>query len=184
MGDLRKVFQNVKSRGGWGEVQIETILEDLLQTSQYEKNFEAKPGSGQRVEFAVKMPGNGNGEPVWMPIDSKFPTEDYVRLVEASAAGDAARVDASSRAIEACVRECAKTIADKYIKAFGQLAESPNQKILMLPIEATSVLSSLAGIGEIARATFGESAASATAAARRGGSVPSTGATPPPPPQR
>ena len=115
VGDLRKVFQNVKSRGGWGEVQIETILEDLLQSSQYQKNFEAKPGSGQRVEFAVKMPGNGNGEPVWMPIDSKFPTEDYIRLVEASAAGDGAGVEASSRAIEACVRECAKTIADKYI---------------------------------------------------------------------
>src|SRR6476661_8515143 len=75
-------------------------------------------------------------------------------------------------------------IADKYIKAFGQLAESPNQKILMLPIEATSVLGSLAGIGEIARATFGESAASATAAARRG-SVPSAGpGSPPVPPQR
>ena len=73
-------------------------------------------------------------------------------------------------------------IADKYIKAFGQLAESPNQKVLMLPIETTSVLGSLAGIGEIARATFGESAASATAAARRGGSVPSSGATPSPPP--
>ena len=75
-------------------------------------------------------------------------------------------------------------IADKYIKAFGQLAESPNQKILMLPIEAASVLGSLAGIGEIARATFGESPASATTAARRG-SVPPAGATPPPvPPQR
>ena len=73
-------------------------------------------------------------------------------------------------------------IADKYIKAFGQLAESPNQKVLMLPIEATSMLGSLAGIGEIARATFGESAASATAAARRGGSVPSAGPTPPPAP--
>ncbi len=77
-------------------------------------------------------------------------------------------------------------IADKYIKAFGQLAESPNQKVLMLPIETSSVLGSLAGIGEIARATFGESAASATAAARRGGSVPPAGPTPPPPvpPQR
>src|SRR5919198_945189 len=75
-------------------------------------------------------------------------------------------------------------IADKYIKAFGQFAESPNQKVLMLPVEAMSVLGSLAGIGEIARATFGESAASATAAARRGGSVPSTGPTPPPAPQR
>jgi regulator of protease activity HflC (stomatin/prohibitin superfamily) len=70
-------------------------------------------------------------------------------------------------------------IADKYIKAFGQLADSPNQKIIMLPIEAVSILGSLAGIGEIAKATFGESAASAQAAARRG-SVPSTGSTPPP----
>lgn len=72
-------------------------------------------------------------------------------------------------------------IADKYIKAFGQLAESPNQKVLMLPIETSSVLGSLAGIGEIARATFGESAASASAAARRG-SVPSAGPAPSPPP--
>ena len=71
-------------------------------------------------------------------------------------------------------------IADKYIKAFGQLANSPNQKIIMLPIEATSILGSLAGIGEIAKATFGESAASAAAAARRGASVPSAGSAPPP----
>ena len=75
-------------------------------------------------------------------------------------------------------------IADKYIKAFGQFADSPNQKIIMLPIEATSLLGSLAGIGEIAKATFGESAASAAAAARRGGSVPPTGSTPPAVPPR
>jgi regulator of protease activity HflC (stomatin/prohibitin superfamily) len=75
-------------------------------------------------------------------------------------------------------------IADKYIKAFAQFAESPNQKVLMLPVEAMSILGSLAGIGEIAKATFGESAASAAAAARRGGSVPTAGATPPPAPQR
>ena len=71
-------------------------------------------------------------------------------------------------------------IADKYIKAFGQFADSPNQKLLMIPVEATSVLSSLAGIGEIAKATFGESAASAAAAARRTSSVPNAGPTPPP----
>ena len=75
-------------------------------------------------------------------------------------------------------------IADKYIKAFGQLAESPNQKVIMLPVEAMSMLGSLAGIGEIAKATFGESAASAAAAARRGGSVPTTGSTPPAVPPR
>lgn len=131
VGDLRKVFSNVKSRGGWGEVQIETILEDLLQASQYEKNFEARQGSGQRVEFAVKMPGNGNGEPVWMPIDSKFPTEDYIRLVEASAAGDAAQIELSQRAIETCVRECAKTIADKYINP----PRTTDLAILFLPSE-------------------------------------------------
>jgi DNA recombination protein RmuC len=131
VGDLRKVFSNVKSRGGWGEVQIESILEDLLQASQYEKNFEAKPGSGQRVEFAVKMPGNGNGEPVWMPIDSKFPTEDYIRLVEASAAGDTAQIEQSQRAIEACVRECAKTIHDKYINP----PRTTDLAILFLPSE-------------------------------------------------
>ncbi|MGY3288426.1 regulator of protease activity HflC (stomatin/prohibitin superfamily) [Bradyrhizobium sp. LM2.3] len=75
-------------------------------------------------------------------------------------------------------------IADKYIKAFGQLADSPNQKIIMLPVEAMSMLGSLAGIGEIAKATFGESAASAAAAARRGGSVPSSSLTPPAVPPR
>jgi len=75
-------------------------------------------------------------------------------------------------------------IADKYIRAFGQLADSPNQKIIMLPIEATSILGSLAGIGEIAKATFGESAASTAAAARRTSSVPNTGPTPPVAPQR
>ena len=131
VGDLRKVFSNVKSRGGWGEVQIESILEDLLQASQYEKNFEAKPGSGQRVEFAVKMPGTGDGDPVWMPIDSKFPTEDYIRLVEASSAGDAAGIETSQRAIELCVRECARTIHDKYINP----PRTTDLAILFLPSE-------------------------------------------------
>lgn len=132
VGDLRKVFVNVKSRGGWGEVQIESILEDLLQASQYEKNFEAKPGSGQRVEFAVRMPGPGNGaDAVWLPIDSKFPTEDYIRLVEASAAGDALRVEASSKAIEACVRDCARMIHDKYVNP----PRTTDLAILFLPSE-------------------------------------------------
>lgn len=132
VGDLRKVFHNVKSRGGWGEVQIEAILEDVLQSSQYEKNFEARPGSGQRVEFAVKMPGQGKGsDPVWLPIDSKFPTEDYIRLVEYSAAGNLVGVEAASKAIESCVRECARTIHDKYVNP----PRTTDLAILFLPSE-------------------------------------------------
>ncbi len=132
VGDLRKVFHNVKSRGGWGEVQIESILEDVLEVSQYDKNFEAKPGSAQRVEFAVKMPGAGkSAEPVWLPIDSKFPTEDYIRLVEYSAAGNLVGVEAASKAIEACVRECARTIRDKYVNP----PRTTDLAILFLPSE-------------------------------------------------
>lgn len=130
VGDLRKVFHNVKSRGGWGEVQIEAILEDVLQSSQYEKNFEARPGSGQRVEFAVKMPGHGS-DPVWLPIDSKFPTEDYIRLVDYSAEGNLIGVEAASKAIEACVRECARTIHDKYVNP----PRTTDLAILFLPSE-------------------------------------------------
>ena len=86
---LRMGLTNVKIRGGWGEVQLELILQDMLTENQYEKNVETVPGSNRRVEFAVMLPGRGGQKPVWLPIDSKFPLEDYLRLQAAMDAGDA-----------------------------------------------------------------------------------------------
>src|SRR5690606_4372918 len=93
VGGLKRVLTNVKSRGTWGEVQLERQLEDVLARDQYEANVAVRPGSGERVEFAVKLPGrDDDGRPVYLPIDSKFPREDFDRLQEAQDAGDKAGV--------------------------------------------------------------------------------------------
>src|SRR3546814_19908032 len=81
VGDLKRVLTNVKSRGTWGEVQLEMLLEQVLTPEQYAKNVETIPGSGARVEFAIKLPGKDDGQtPIWMPVDAKFPKEQYERL--------------------------------------------------------------------------------------------------------
>lgn len=117
VGGLKRVLTNVKSRGGWGEVQLARQLEDVLTPEQYAENVATLPGSGERVEFAVKLPGTGDGEtPVWLPIDSKFPQEDYERLLAAQEAGDAAVIDAAGRDIERAVLAQAKNIAGKYVE--------------------------------------------------------------------
>lgn len=117
VGDLRKVLTNVKTRGTWGEIQLGNILELLLTPDQYAANVATRPGSQERVEFAVKLPGLGGpeGEPVWLPIDSKFPKEDYVRLIEASEQGIPSGVESAAKLLEASIRESAKTISAKYI---------------------------------------------------------------------
>ncbi len=118
VGGLKRVLTNVKSRGGWGEVQLARQLEDMLAPEQYAENVATLPGSNERVEFAVKLPGAGDGQqPVWLPIDSKFPQEDYERLLAAQEAGDPAAIEQAGRDIERAVLTQAKHIAGKYVEA-------------------------------------------------------------------
>ncbi|MFC3107999.1 DNA recombination protein RmuC [Undibacterium arcticum] len=116
VGDLKRVLTNVKTRGTWGEVQLEMLLEQVLTPEQYAKNVETVPGSGERVEFAIRLPGKDDGGvPVWMPIDAKFPKEQYERLAEAADRADADGVAQAGRELERAVRGEAKTIAEKYL---------------------------------------------------------------------
>jgi DNA recombination protein RmuC len=116
VGDLKRVLTNVKTRGTWGEVQLEMLLEQILTADQYAKNVETIPGTGERVEFAIKLPGVDDGlVPVWLPIDAKFPKEQYERLAEAADRADADGVALAGRELERAVRLEAKTIAEKYL---------------------------------------------------------------------
>jgi DNA recombination protein RmuC len=134
VGDLKKVLTNVKTRGTWGEIQLGNILELLLTPEQYAANVATRPGSSERVEFAVKMPGMGgtDGDPVWLPIDSKFPKEDYVRLIEAAEQGIASGVESAAKLLEASVRESAKTISAKYVSP----PNTTDFAVLFLPTES------------------------------------------------
>jgi len=116
VGDLKKVLTNIKTRGTWGEVQLGNLLEQIFRPEQYEKNVAVKPLSGERVDYAIKLPGHDRGGlPVWLPIDAKFPREDYERLVDAADRGDADAVAAAAQALEKRIRDEAKNIRDKYI---------------------------------------------------------------------
>jgi len=132
VGDLKRVLTNVKERGTWGEYQLAAILEQILTPDQYEAKFHPKEGQEQ-VEFAVKLPGpkDGGEQPVWLPIDAKFPKEDYERLVEASQQGDAEGVKKSTVALIAVIEKCAKDIRDKYINP----PRTTDFAILFLPTE-------------------------------------------------
>ena len=114
VGDLKRVLSNVKARGTWGETSLGLLLDQVMIPDQYAKNVEVKPGSGCRVEFAVKMPGGGD-QPLWLPIDSKLPTEDYERLIDASERGDAAGVEEAARGLERAIRKCGQDIGTKYV---------------------------------------------------------------------
>jgi DNA recombination protein RmuC len=114
VGDLKKVLTNVKTRGTWGEIQLGALLEQMLTPDQYEKNIATKKNSRDPVEFAIKCPGK-DGHPVYIPIDAKFPKEDYERLLQAQEEGNLALVEESSKAIEARIKLEAKKIKDKYI---------------------------------------------------------------------
>ncbi|TAK82189.1 MAG: DNA recombination protein RmuC [Betaproteobacteria bacterium] len=117
VGDLKKVLVNVKSRGVLGEVQLAALLEQVLAPEQYDTHVATRPGSRERVEFAIKFPGrDGDGQPVWLPIDAKFPLEDYQRLQDAQEAGDPVLTEAASRALEARVRLEGRSIAEKYLE--------------------------------------------------------------------
>ncbi|MDF2865636.1 MAG: hypothetical protein K0R72_445 [Clostridia bacterium] len=116
VGDLKKVFTNVKSRGFWGEIQLGNILDQFLTADQYLKSVKTKPKSSDFVEFAIKLPGRNENETVLLPIDSKFPIEDYTRLIDAEELGDVNLVNESRKKLENSVKLFAKDIQDKYIE--------------------------------------------------------------------
>lgn len=131
--DLRRVMTNVKTRGVWGEVQLANLLDQLFTRDQYEANYKPRPRSGETVEFALKLPGpEGGDKPVFLPIDSKFPIEDYQRLVDASEIADPVAVKAAQKALENRLYDFAKEIRDKYIAP----PSTTNFAVLFLPTEA------------------------------------------------
>jgi len=115
IGDIKRLFSNVKTRGGWGEAQVRALLDDILPAGSYETNCRVRPDSDEAVEFAVRMPARGCAPAPLLPIDAKFPVEDYERILSASEAGDAEAERAARRGLERTVREQARRIAAKYI---------------------------------------------------------------------
>lgn len=117
VGDLKRVLTNVKTRGTWGEVQLGSLLEQVLAPDQYAANVRTSDTGSERVEFAIRLPGRNGGsdQPAWLPIDAKFPIEDYQSLVEATERADATAIDEASRRLESRVKACAKEISTKYI---------------------------------------------------------------------
>ena len=133
VGDLQRVLTNVKTRGIFGEVQLEALLEQVLTPEQYAKQVETKPRSNQRVDFAIRFPGrSADGVPVWLPIDAKFPRDDYERLLDAHDRADAAAADAAARALEARIRNEAKSICEAYLAP----PHTTDFAILFLPVES------------------------------------------------
>ncbi len=114
VGDLKRMLTNVRVRGTWGEVQLRMLLEQMLTPEQYDENV-ATTGTGERVEFAIRLPGPDAGNAVWLPVDAKFPQEDYARLIEAAERGDSGAVETCSRDLENRIRQCARDIATKYV---------------------------------------------------------------------
>ena len=131
VGDLKKVLTGVKTRGVWGEVRLRALLEDALAAGQYVENAQVTPGSSERVEFAIRLPAS-EGEGALLPVDSKFPQEDYLRLVNASEAGDSEGVRAATQQLVRAVTEQAKRISGKYIKP----PVTTDYAVLFLPVES------------------------------------------------
>ncbi|HYJ04809.1 MAG TPA: DNA recombination protein RmuC [Chthoniobacterales bacterium] len=115
VGGLQKVLSNVKTRGGWGEVQLGNLLEQVLTADQFARNVRTRDESGENVDFAIKLPGDENGAPVWLPIDAKFPTEDYQRLLLAQDKGDIELIEVAMKGLETQLKKSAKDICSKYI---------------------------------------------------------------------
>ena len=126
VGDLKRLMSNVKTRGAWGEMQLGSLLENFLAPEQFVSNFEPQPGSGERVEFAIQLPD------AWLPIDAKFPQEDYQRLLEAEEQGDVAAIETARKGLEKAVRLSAKEIARKYIHP----PHTTDFAILFVPVES------------------------------------------------
>ena len=133
VGDLKRVLTNVKTRGTWGEVQLGALLEQALSPSQFDTNVITREGSGERVEFAVRLPGKDPSDqaPVWLPIDAKFPQEDYQRLIDAAERGEAEAVEGAAKQLENRVKTCAREIHDKYLDP----PHTTDFGILFLPTE-------------------------------------------------
>ena len=130
VSDLNKIFKNVKTRGTWGEVSLDYLLSQILTEDQYEKQYKISKAEGSIVDFAIKLPGKGDGI-VYLPIDAKFPVEDYEKLVDASESGDTAQIEASTKALLDAVTKQARSISEKYIKA----PKTTDFAVMYLPIE-------------------------------------------------
>src|SRR4030095_12935236 len=115
VGGLQRVLTNVKTRGGWSEWQLGVLLEEMLTPDQFAQNIKTRDDTDERVEFAIKLPGDENGAPVWLPIDAKFPMEHYERLAAAQEKGDPTAVDAAMKPWKTQLKRCAKDICEKYI---------------------------------------------------------------------
>jgi DNA recombination protein RmuC len=125
------VLTNVKTRGGWSEWQLGVLLEEMLTPDQFAQNMKTRDDTDERVEFAIKLPGDENGAPVWLPIDAKFPMEHYERLAEAQEKGDPTAVDAAMKTLETQLKRCAKDICEKYINP----PKTTDFALLFLPSE-------------------------------------------------
>lgn len=131
VGDLKNALTNVKVRGTWGEVSLDSLLSQVLSPEQYKRNVKPNPRKNNIVEFCICLPNNDNNEIVYLPIDCKFPIEDYIRLTDAADAGDAVMLDAASKALEASIKASARTIRDKYVDP----PHTTDFAIMYLPIE-------------------------------------------------
>lgn len=131
VGGLQRVLTNVKTRGGWSEWQLGVLLEEMLTPEQFAKNMKTRDDSDERVEFAIKLPGDANGAPVWLPVDAKFPMEHYERLTAAQEKGDQTAVEAAMKILETQLKRCAKDICEKYINP----PKTTDFALLFLPSE-------------------------------------------------
>jgi DNA recombination protein RmuC len=131
VGGLQRVLTNVKTRGGWSEWQLGVLLDEMLTPDQFAKNIKMRDDTDERVEFAIKLPGDENGAPVWLPIDAKFPMEHYDRLAAAQEKGDPAAVETATKTLETQLKRCAKDICEKYINP----PKTTDFALLFLPSE-------------------------------------------------
>ena len=131
VGGLQRVLTNVKTRGGWSEWQLGVLLEEMLTPEQFAKNMKTRDDTDERVEFAIRLPGDENGAPVWLPIDAKFPMEHYERLTAAQESGDSTAIEAAMKILETQLKRCAKDICEKYINP----PKTTDFALLFLPSE-------------------------------------------------
>src|ERR1051326_6189183 len=131
VGGLQRVLTNVKTRGGWSEWQLGVLLEEMLTPEQFAKNMKTREDTDERVEFAIRLPGDENGAPVWLPIDAKFPMEHYERLSTAQEKGEVGAIDAALKTLETQLKRCAKDICEKYINP----PKTTDFALLFLPSE-------------------------------------------------
>jgi DNA recombination protein RmuC len=131
VGGLQRVLTNVKTRGGWSEWQLGVLLDEMLTPEQFAKNVRMRDDTDERVEFAIKLPGDENGAPVWLPIDAKFPMEHYDRLATAQEKADPAAVESAIKTLETQLKRCAKDICEKYMNP----PKTTDFALLFLPSE-------------------------------------------------